>query len=225
LAWTLPRSARWLAAALLALSAAARAACPGPATVDLLERFIPADCEVCWSTGIAPAGKPFVLDWIVPGARGDEAPLSAAALAEAGTRAGAMAADSTLQRRHALAPLQGLSLRVRAGPAWYGYIGLQFGVQREGSPLPDAAVGYLALVETLRAGEEGTPVERRLVRALAGPLALDDGARASGGHLLALRLPAGAKAERLGAVGWIEAPSGSVIALARADAPECPAAP
>lgn len=224
MSFTSRRCARQITAALLALSTVAHAACPLPATTDLLERFIPADCEVCWGTASAAAGAPFVLDWIVPSARGDEAPLSAAALVEAGARAGDLAAGSTLQRRHALPPLQGLSIGVQAGPAWYGYIGLRLDVQHKGAALPGAAVGYLALVETVRAGEDGTPVDRRLVRALAGPLVLD-GAAESVVHLLALRLPQGAKAERLAAVGWIEAPSGRVVALARAGSPDCPLTP
>ena len=219
---TLHRSARRIAAPLLALSTVAHAACSVPTTTDVLERFIAADCEVCWSTASTAADAPFVLDWIVPSARGDEAPLSAAALAEAAARAGDLATDSTLQRRQALPPLRGLGIRVQAGPAWYGYIGLQLGVQSAQDALPEGAVGYLALVENLRAGDEGTPIERRLVRVLAGPLALD-GTRASSEHLLAARIPPGAKAERLGAVGWIEAPSGRMIALARTDPSDCPA--
>ncbi len=81
-------------------------------------------------------------------------------------------------------------------------------------------MGYLALVENVPSGDDGTPIERRLVRALAGPLLLDD-THASTEHLLALRIPTGAKAQRLGAVGWVETPSGTVIGLAHAADPDC----
>lgn len=221
MSFTLHCSARQIATPLLALSIGAHAACPAPAATDLLERFIPADCEVCWSMGSAAVDAPFVLDWIAPSTRGDEAPLSVAALAEAGARAGGWAPGSTLQRRQALPPLRGLSISVQAGPAWYGYLGLQLSVQHAGTALPDGAVGYLALVENVPAGDDGTPIERRLVRALAGPLVLD-GTSENAVYLIALRLPLGAKAERLGAVGWIEGPSGRVIALAPAGSPDCP---
>jgi hypothetical protein len=222
LSFTTSQATRWIVAPALSLATAAYAACPAPAATDLLERFVPADCENCWRTGSAPAGAPFVLDWIVPAAQGDEAPLSAAALAEATARAGPLTAGSTLQRRQALPPLPGLSLGVRGGPAWLGYIGLQFAVQRSGAALPDGAAGYLALVETVRAGDDDTPVERRLVRAVAGPLALD---AAGSEHLLAVRVPPFAKPERLTAVGWVEIPSGRVVALAPASAPDCAVAP
>jgi len=220
LSFTLPRPGRWLAAHLLALAFGADAACPAPAASALLERFIPADCDACWSADGIPAGAPFVLDWIVPSPRGDAAPLSAAALTEAASRAGALANDATLQRRQELPPLHGLSFSVHDGPAWSGYIGLQMVVQRSGAALPAGAVGYLALVENVRAGDDGTPIERRLVRALAGPFALA-GARSKFEHLVAVRLPIGAKPERLGAVGWVEVPSGQVIALARAGSSDC----
>ena len=86
--------------------------------------------------------------------------------------------------------------------------------------LPAGAVGYLALVENVAAGEEGAKVERRLVRVLAGPLPLD-GTRPVTEHLLALRVPQGANVGRLGAVGWVERAPGQVIALAPAPRGGC----
>ena len=109
---------------------------------------------------------------------------------------------------------------VQDGPAWNGYIGLQLQVQSQGAALPAGAVGYLALVENLPAGDEGTAIDRRLVRALAGPLPLGD-ALSRFTHLRALRIPIGAKAERLGAAGWVETVSGKVIALAPAAGADC----
>jgi hypothetical protein len=51
-----------------------------PRPVQLLERFINADCDSCWADPATPkpgAGA-IALDWIVPGAKGDDAPLAAA---------------------------------------------------------------------------------------------------------------------------------------------------
>ena len=215
---TLRRVARWLVALLSALTAAAHAQCP-----SAVERFIPADCEACWSAGDGSAGAPapFVLDWIVPSPRGDEAPLSAAAIAEATARAGTMTPGAALERRHPLPPAQGLRVSVEDGPAWNGYMGLLLRVQRrQDAALPSAVVGYLALVESVRPGDEWTPIARSVVRTLAGPLPLDS-ARERTEHLVALRIPMGAKAERLGAVGWVENVAGEVIALGQAGGGNC----
>ncbi len=90
-------------------------------------------------------------------------------------------------------------MRVEDGPALNGYMGVSLSVHRESRLLPNGAAGYLALVETLRPGEEGSPIERRVLRVLAGPLPID-AALPRVEHLLALRLPQGARGERLGAV-------------------------
>jgi hypothetical protein len=202
---------RWiLGAALFALvCGAARAQCP----TLLVERFIPADCEACWREGkAAPAGS-VVLDWIVPSPRGDEAPLATAALAEAAARAPRIAPDATLERRHALAA-RGVDVRVEDGPILNGYMGSRLTVRHDGrGSLPDGAVGYIALVETLAPGEEGSHVERRLVRRLAGPLTLDP-IRKEVEHLLALRIAVGTRIDGLTVIGWVETPSRQILAAA-----------
>jgi hypothetical protein len=227
LSFTPHRAARWPAASLAALCLGAEAACPGPAVDTLLERFIAADCDSCWATGsaaaTAPGAAPFVLDWIVPSLRGDDAALSPAALVEATARAGALPPAGQLQRRQVMPLQRGLRVSVQDGPAWSGYIAVSLHVEWRGAALPAGAVGYLALVENVPAGEEGTPIERRLVRALAGPLLLD-GALTSTSHLHALRIPPGARPERLAGVGWVEGPSGKVIALTTATRDNCGAA-
>jgi hypothetical protein len=186
----------------------------------LVERFISADCEACWSQGTSPAGTPFVLDWIVPSARGDDAPLAAAAIAEATAHAGELPSDGTLQISRPMPPLRGLRIGVQDGPAWNGYIGVQLRVDQTLLALPAGAVGYLALVENIPAGSEGSTIARRLVRALAGPLPLVD---KSTTHLRALRIPAGAQAERLASIGWVESPPGRVVALAQTAPAKCSA--
>ena len=85
--------ARTLASVLVltyTASALAQASCSSdgiPQPVAIFERFISADCEACWSDAATPAPSATagvaVLDWIVPGKAGDEAPLSAAATNDA----------------------------------------------------------------------------------------------------------------------------------------------
>ena len=58
----------------------------GQATpLTLVERFISADCEACWSAPqtLKPAAGALTLDWIVPSEQGEAAPLSAAASRDA----------------------------------------------------------------------------------------------------------------------------------------------
>ena len=79
-----------LAALLLAaaLPAFAQSACSSDRQAQpqaVLERFINADCETCWRDAATPVtvrGE-IALDWIVPGAKGEDAPLSMAASRDA----------------------------------------------------------------------------------------------------------------------------------------------
>jgi hypothetical protein len=203
-----------LTLATLAAPAAAWAATCPPAASPVTEVFIAADCADCWSAPAAPSGAPgWRLDWITPTTA--DAPLAAAALLESRERADRAAAVSAV----ALRP-SGLRLKVVSGPAWNGYFGLQLTLQREraGSPragLPAGSTGWLALVELLPAGAEGSPLPRALVRSVAGPLPLAEPAPARpASHLRALRWPEGARPERLQARAWIEAPSGQVLLMA-----------
>lgn len=230
-----PALCRWLAPTALPftfalVSLGAHAAPPDGCAAPrvLLERFVPADCEACWRSGEAPTDAPLVLDWIVPGARGDDAALVAAAVPEALPRAGALPASRTLERRHALRPASELAVSVEDGPAWNGYIAAQVRVDRHtdehsarGTKARSAkAVVYLALVEQVRAGEEGTSVDHLLVRSVVGPLSLEPG-EAVVTHLHAFRIPQGSKPARLTAVGWVELPGGAVIAATRAEPEDC----
>lgn len=207
-------AARAAPAALAALAAA----CAAPSV--LLERFIPAGCEACWRSVGTGRDAPLVLDWIVPDARGDDAALAAAAIAEARARAGALPASRTLERRHALAPYASADVEVEQGPPWYGYVAAQIRVARRAGETAPRAAAYLALVEQVRAGEEGTPIERMLVRGVVGPLPLD-GDRDEVTHLHAFRIPQGSKPARLAAIGWIESPAGKVLAAARVEPEGC----
>ncbi len=211
--------------------------CP-PATAALQEWLLSADCSACWTApadAAPPATRPtsaWRLDWIVPA--GEQAPLSAAALGEAAERLQRLqhlqgqaatppsAASATLQARPALAAASAPGrIEVGSGPAWQGYLGAQLSFTlARGQALPEGSQAWLALVERLPAGSEGSPVARALVRSLAGPLPLlglqPDQAHT---HLQALRWPEGAQPERLQARGWIEGPDGQVLLMA---ADRCP---
>ncbi len=200
----------------------AAAVCPPTPRAVLLDRFIPADCQSCWQERSEAGPGVLALDWIVPSPRGDDAPLAAAALPAAGVRAGTIAQTATTSRGHVLPSGTGLSLRVEQGPPFNGYIAAQVDVERDatrgGRSATAGATAYLALVEQVRAGEESTPIERMLVRAVVGPLPLGEGETA---HLHAFRIPQGSRPVRLTAVGWVEAPGGKVLAAARVEPDGC----
>lgn len=205
------------------------------AAAALTERFVSADCAGCWQSeppaarhGGQPAAAPaheLVLDWIVPGGQGSDAPLAIAALPEAGSRAGRdrPSADEPTVRHEPINARPGLQLTVEDGPAWNGYIGLRLVVESlSRRALPPGSVGWLALAEEIPAGEDGSPVDRRLVRALVGPLPL--GSLAVGRpveHLRAVRVPETPRPERLRAIGWVETDAGRPLAARLRPAAAC----
>lgn len=201
----------------------------------LVERFLSADCEGCWAD--APAAMPgdstVVLDWIVPGRQGDEAPLSAAATRDALERLEALrrspppATDTAVTDvlTAARAGRNAGRLRVGMGPPLNDYVGATIAftpsptnnaprTARPGAPLAFT----LALVETVPAGAEGNAAERHVVRnALQGTWTADAGPRNTGwSELRPMRMPEGARVERLGMVGWVQDAEGNVVAAARA---------
>jgi hypothetical protein len=208
-------------AALLALALAgactahAQSSCSSdrvPQPGALLERFINADCDSCWADPATPRARrgELALDWIAPGGKGEDAPLAVAASGDALARLQALGRARPLPTdlvRHAR---QGRSaaLRVAHGLPFNDYMGASI-------ELKDAAGGpwtaWLALVETLPAGTEGSPVERNLVRNLlqlswpAGP-----GPRV---ERRPMRIPEGAHADRLRVVGWVEDARGVIRAI------------
>lgn len=212
---------RWAAcaAALAGLTAlwpvAAAPNCQAPTRI--VERFIPADCESCWSQAdpALPASA-WALDWMVPA--GPEAAMSAAALIESSWRLetlGMAAQDAATRRVDTPLPASPVRLRVLGGPAWNGYIGLE--LKSQGKP-PAGATAYVALVEVLPAGQEGSAIERQLVRAVAGPMVLD-AQGAADSQVRALRVPEGAKPERLQGVAWWVDRRGRLRGLAREGCP------
>lgn len=214
----------WVAAVAVAHAAAVASSddatpCPRQPRM-LVERFISADCDTCWTNAATPAAPAdaWLLDWIVPSDRGDEAPLSAAAPAEAKERArratgSAPPTQEALTHRTALAPAGkagAARLSVAAGPAWNGYFGVQLDSRGR---WPRGSTAWLALVETIPLGTDGTPVARQLVRTVAGPIALDPRSPTHR-ETRAMRWPETAKPERLRAMAWVESAGGVVLAFA-----------
>jgi hypothetical protein len=192
-----------------------------PRPVALLERFINADCESCWSDvrAVRPASGEIALDWIVPGSRGDDAPLSAAASRDAQARLEALGrpAPPRAASSHRKVEREPRRVRVAQGPPFGGYIGTSI-------ELTPAAGGpwkaWLLLVETIPAGSDGTPIARNLVRNalqpswdVAKPLSKDEQERLFESRPLSI--PEGAKSDRLRVVGWVEDGRGRIRAIAQ----------
>jgi hypothetical protein len=192
-----------------------------PQPVVLLERFINADCEACWSDPATPkaGARELALDWVLPGAKGDDAPLSSVARRDALFRLEALGRKPPEQSdatRHAVRPGPQM-LRVAQGPPVNDYVGTSIALRKPGTAKWSA---WLALVETVPAGVEGSPVERNLVRNTFQPPW--DG----GGHLSKtdrrrlvesrpMQIPEGAKPSRLRVVGWLEDSHGHIRAIAQ----------
>lgn len=221
--------------ALHAPLAAAQSTCSSdgqPQPVALYERFINADCESCWASAPAQAPGPsaLVVDWIVPGSLGDDAPLAAAATTDA------LARLQELQRQSPAGIDTHISevghpadspgrLRVAAGPAVNDYLGTGIRlIPRHGhAKAPGSKTHYqftLVLVEAIPAGAEGSPVARNVARnALQGTW--NERNQLSKQHMAwmenrPMRIADGARPERLHVVGWLQDAQGQVIAAAQA---------
>ena len=183
----------------------------------LRERFINADCAGCWTAPDTPAARPgeLSLDWVLPGNQGDDAPLSAVARRDGLERLQALGLPlpaGQSQRGARAAGPQGWQLRVAHGIAFNGYLGVSIEFKHSGA-LPPAKdlplTGWLALVETLPAGTEGSPLERRLVRGLFKT----DWDRRQPGAVLSrsMAVSEGVNPERLSLVGWLENARGGLL--------------
>ncbi len=215
--------------ALLALHSLPLAAQPlcanaGPAQpVALFERFTSADCASCWqdSATPAPGSDALVLDWIVPSAQGDDAPLAPAATRDALQRLQALGrAVPTATDVHTapVEPVRSLHLRVGQGPAVNDYMGATavFSARPPGA----AWRFHLLLVESLPAGTEGSPVARNIVRnMLQGTWdkrnKLSKSKLNRWTELRPMSFPEGAQPERLRTVGWVQDAQGRMVAAAQ----------
>ena len=193
--------------------------------VALVERFINADCRDCWVDPATLRARPreVVLDWILPGTQGEDAPLSAVATRDGLKRLEALGTAPPLgssNRRAAVTGAPG-KLRVAHGLPVSGYIGASI----EFKQVPDYAAGqpwsaWLALVETIPAGTEGTPVARNLVRNLIQPLwdvrkQLSKTERLNFIESRSMDIPPGMKTDRVRVIGWVEDAQGRIVAASQ----------
>lgn len=230
---SLPTHVLLRAALLLALVTAARAeaqpsvcASDGqPVPVALRERFISADCATCWQDPATPVAGPrhMTIDWIVPGAQGDDAPLSAAATRDALTRLAITAQPTPSTHAHTLVPVRpatpGLLLRVAHGLPLNGYVGASIRLQwaPTASPPAEPLTAWLLLVEAIPAGTEGTPVPRQLARNLfmtewrSAPTR----SQARWQESRVMGIPEGTDPTRLKVLGWVQDAEGRLLAAAQ----------
>jgi hypothetical protein len=219
-----PKRNLLLTFALLALAlpgwrmAAAQSACTSDGLrqpVVLLERFINADCEACWSDAKTPAAgrNEIALDWVLPGGKGDDAPLATVARRDGLERLQALrravpeGGDSVRSRRSGAG---GGRVRIAQGPAMNDYIGTSIELRRSTAPVR----AWLVLVETLPAGMEGSPVARNLVRNVFQP-DWQGPAKGPRKEARAMQIHEGAKPERLRLVAVLEDERGRLVGLTR----------
>ena len=199
----------------------------GQATpVALVERFISADCEACWSAAQTSktSARALTLDWIVPSKQGDDAPLSAAASRDALMRL------HTLGRAAPTASSIGTTrviggradrLRVAHGVPLGGYIGASIELHTTPKAFRGESLSaWLVLVETIPAGTDGTATARNLVRnVLLSPWNKRDSLSKSKQLVVRetrpLSIPQGATPERLRVVGWVQDARGRILTAAQ----------
>jgi len=220
----------WLLAAGIACSGGshAQSSCSSDGVsrpVALLERFINADCAACWSDPATPAARrgTIALDWVLPGKLGDDAPLAAVALPGALQRLAASGTPPPPGSASHKTAVEGRGgrLRVAHGLPLSGYIGASMELR---GLAPGAAAqpwtAWLALVETLPAGTEGSPVARNLVRNLVQPLwdrrkLLSNKEQARFLESRSMDIPAGTDTRRLRVVGWVQDAQGRLLTAAQ----------
>lgn len=163
----------WAALTPLAAAQSVCASDGQPKPVRLMERFTSADCADCWRDPATAKAAPgtVVLDWVLPGSQGDDAPLSAVASRDGAARLQAIGEPvptTTSVKIHSVtadAAMKKSALRVARGLALSGYIGASIELKPAPTQYKTARVtAWLALVETLPAGLEGSPVGRNMVR-------------------------------------------------------------
>ena len=196
-----------------------------PNPTQLLERFINADCDSCWKDPATPKATKdqLALDWVTPGSKGDDAPMSAIATRDALTRLESLRklppAASSAQTQ-AVRGMKGTTLRVAHGLPLADYVGASIELKQ----IPASARGqnwtaWLALVETLPAGTEGSPVARNLVRNVFQspwnvPKQLLKTEQFRFFDQRSMSIAAGVDSSRLRVIGWVEDQNGRLVAAA-----------
>jgi hypothetical protein len=211
----------------LALPLAAHALCTSdgvPPPTALVERFINADCATCWQDPAAASPAPpgaLVLDWIVPGRQGDDAPLSTAATVEAVDRLAQLGRPVPTETAQISTRREGggQALRLAQGGAFNDYVGVSIELA---SPGRNAWSAWLLLVERLPAGTEGSPVARNLVRNVFRPDWGQARTRppARLAETRAMQIREGARPERLRLVGVVQDARGRIRAISQTECSE-----
>ena len=202
-----------------------------PRPLQLLERFINADCDSCWQDPATPTASAdqVVLDWVVPndaGSKGEDAPLSAVASRDGLNRLQALGKSlsaQTVASNSIVKKRQGATLRVAHGLPLSGYLGTS--IEFKAGPATakaQPATAWLVLVETLPEGTEGSPVERNLVR---NSVQIGLQPNKSGRKQLlnkerffesrVMSIASGVNPERLRVIGWVEDQAGQVVVAAQ----------
>ena len=222
---------------LAALTASAQSFCSSDGQARptaLLERFINADCDSCWKNPATSAPQPgqIALDWVLPGSKGEDAPLSAVASRDGLNRRevlGVAVPHNAASSTHIIKKprLKGRSLRVAHGLALSGFIGVSIELKPMTSPTAkqhhqpqQALTAWLVLVESVPEGTEGTLVARNLVR---NALQLnwnqrDQLSKKERPQLFESRVMSvaqGVNPDNLRVMGWVEDAKGKVLAAAR----------
>jgi hypothetical protein len=222
-----PVLASLVLAACMAPAAQAQSSCSSDGQarpVALVERFINADCRDCWSDAATAQVRrgSVALDWVLPGSQGEDAPLSAVASRDGLKRLQALGLPSpSASSSQTTAVAEQGRLRVAHGLPVAGYIGAS--VQLQGAPPAGATppfTAWLALVETIPAGTEGSPVARNLVRNLLQPIwnmggQLSKGEQTGFLESRSMDIPAGTDPARLAVIGWVQDAGGRVFAAAQ----------
>lgn len=210
---------------LLTLPLGARALCTSDGLAPpqaLLERFTSADCADCWRDAATPAAaaNTLALDWVVPGRKGDDAPLSVVASGDAPDRLAALRQPAP-ERTSAFTSLRAgpqAQLRVAQGAAINDYLGTSIALKAPGR---EPWRAWLLLVERLPAGTEGSPVARNLVRNVFRPDWEQVAGRGRGGleEARAMQIHAGAQPDRLRLVAVLQDSRGRIRAIRQTECP------
>jgi hypothetical protein len=207
--------------------------CPMKARA-IVEHFIGAGCMACWTADWSTAGEGRVpgaeppgndawsLDWIVPSGI-EDAPLAVPAIPESADRLARLGPhlaarletppagfDSSTQLDK---PDAARRLWVHSSLPWNGYFGVQMHARGR---WPAGSSAWIGLVEILPPGVDSSVIERRLVRAVTGPVALSRSAAAKDAvdPLFGMRWPPTAQADRIVAVAWVEGRDGRILQMA-----------
>jgi hypothetical protein len=186
---------------------------------SITERFTNADCEACWKKPLPTELSTTTLDWILPSASGDDAPLSAAANRDALARLDSLKINLPKEQRNFKTKIgrSTFKLRVAHGLAVNGYIGASMALTQFPA-LNKNLKAVLLLTETIPKGTADSPVERTLVRNMlieSWTVTTPSSPKDEKQVLLMRRplsIPPGVNPDNLHVLGWVEDENGFILA-------------